>query len=67
MELRPDTFVGRHAGSESSEDLQSPLGHLRVLLQHVPWAFGVPEGDHDKGQTDRGLDNMGDAPGDIVG
>jgi hypothetical protein len=67
MELRPDTFVSRHTGSESAEDLQSQLGHLRVLLQHVSWAFGVPERDHDKSQTDRDLDNIGDAPGDIVG
>lgn len=67
MELRPDTFVSLRTGSESTEDFQSPLGHLGVLLQHVSWAFGVPERDHDKSQTDGDLDNIGDTPGDVVG
>lgn len=66
MELPPDTFISWCTRSESAEDIQSPFGRLGVLLQHVPWAFRVPERDYDKCQTDGDLDDIGNAPGNIV-
>lgn len=67
MEFFTDAVVIRRPRPQSTQDMERSFGCLWVFLQHESRALGVPERYSDKSQTNRDLDNVGDAPGNVVG
>jgi hypothetical protein len=43
MKLGANPFVGRCSRPKPTENLESPLRGLGVFLQHISWAFRIPE------------------------